>query len=90
MIGGGDGGCLREIARHSCVKEIVICELDEMVIEVSKKYLPGLAVGFSDPRVNVRCCCCLFSNIVCLKFTTTIRLILWMVLNVKQEREKKK
>jgi spermidine synthase len=53
VIGGGDGGCLREIARHPCVKEIQICELDEMVIDTAKKYLPALAVGFSDARVSV-------------------------------------
>ena len=53
VIGGGDGGVLREIARHKCVEEIHICELDEMVIEASKKYLPWMAVGFEDPRVAV-------------------------------------
>lgn len=53
VIGGGDGGVLREIARHSCVKEIVICELDKDVIDVSKKYLPFMAKGFDDKRVTV-------------------------------------
>jgi spermidine synthase len=53
VIGGGDGGVLREIAKHDCVKEIVICEIDADVIDVSKKYLPGLAAGFNDPRVTV-------------------------------------
>jgi spermidine synthase len=53
VIGGGDGGVLREIARHPSVEEIVICELDKDVIEVSKKYLPGLAKGYDDPRVIV-------------------------------------
>jgi spermidine synthase len=52
-IGGGDGGVLREIARHPGVEEIVICEIDQDVIDVSKKYLPSLAVGFDDPRVMV-------------------------------------
>lgn len=52
-IGGGDGGVLREIARHDSVQEIVICEIDKDVIEVSKKYLPELAAGFDDPRVTV-------------------------------------
>jgi spermidine synthase len=52
-IGGGDGGVLREIARHACVEQIVICEIDKDVIEVSKKYLPQLAKGFDDPRVTV-------------------------------------
>lgn len=35
VVGGGDGGVLREIARHSSVKLIDICEIDEMVIDVS-------------------------------------------------------
>ena len=54
VIGGGDGGVLREIARHPGVEEIVICEIDKDVIEVSKKYLPNLAMGFDDPRVQVK------------------------------------
>lgn len=53
VIGGGDGGILREIAKHKTVKEITICEIDKMVIDVSKKYLPSMAKGFDDPRVNV-------------------------------------
>lgn len=52
VIGGGDGGVLREIARHPGVEEIVICEIDKDVIEVSKKYLPSLAKGYEDPRVK--------------------------------------
>jgi spermidine synthase len=52
VIGGGDGGVLREIARHETVRRIDYCEIDEMVIEVSKKFLPGLAQGFRDPRVK--------------------------------------
>ena len=53
VIGGGDGGILREIGRHECVKEIDICEIDEEVIAASKKYLPSMACGFDDPRVNL-------------------------------------
>lgn len=53
VIGGGDGGVLREVAKHDCVKEIHICEIDKMVIDVSKKWLPKMAVGFDDPRVKV-------------------------------------
>lgn len=53
VIGGGDGGVLREIARHKGVEEIVICELDKDVIDVSKQYLPTLAKGYDDPRVTV-------------------------------------
>ncbi|WDP88356.1 MAG: spermidine synthase [Desulfobacter sp.] len=53
VIGGGDGGVLREVARHHCVTSIDFCEIDPEVIQVSKKFLPGLACGFDDPRVNV-------------------------------------
>jgi spermidine synthase len=53
VIGGGDGGVLREIAKHDCVEEIDICEIDGDVIEASKKYLKSLACGYDDPRVNV-------------------------------------
>lgn len=53
VIGGGDGGVLREIARHDCVEEIVICEIDKDVIEVSKKFLPSLSKGYDDPRVKI-------------------------------------
>ncbi|KAK8283795.1 hypothetical protein V6Z12_D08G118100 [Gossypium hirsutum] len=51
VVGGGDGGVLAEISRHSSVELIDICEIDRMVIEVSKKFFPELAAGFEDPRV---------------------------------------
>lgn len=54
VIGGGDGGVLREVARHKGVEEIVECEIDEGVIIASKKHLPGLAKGYDDPRVTVQ------------------------------------
>ncbi|KAL4594956.1 hypothetical protein ACB092_12G056300 [Castanea dentata] len=53
VVGGGDGGVLREIARHSSVEQIDICEIDKMVIDVSKKFFPELAIGFEDPRVHL-------------------------------------
>jgi spermidine synthase len=53
VIGGGDGGILREVGRHDCVKSIDFCEIDEAVINVSKQFLPNLACGFDDPRVKV-------------------------------------
>jgi len=55
VVGGGDGGSMREILKHPSVKKIVICEIDKMVIEVSKKYLPNLAKSYEDPRVTVVC-----------------------------------
>jgi len=53
VIGGGDGGILREVAKHGSVLSIDICEIDEKVIEVSKQFLPGMSIGFDDPRVSV-------------------------------------
>ncbi|XWS37962.1 hypothetical protein CRYUN_Cryun19dG0089800 [Craigia yunnanensis] len=53
VVGGGDGGVLREISRHSSVEHIDICEIDKMVVDVSKKFFPELAVGFEDPRVRL-------------------------------------
>ena len=54
VIGGGDGGAVREICKHPGVKEIVLCDIDGGVIEISKKYLPFTAVGYEDPRVTVK------------------------------------
>ncbi|TKY58630.1 Spermidine synthase 2 [Spatholobus suberectus] len=53
VIGGGDGGVIREVARHSSVEKIDICEIDNMVIDVSKQYFPDVAVGYEDPRVTL-------------------------------------
>nr|BAC55523.1 spermidine synthase [Petunia x hybrida] len=53
VIGGGDGGVLREVSRHSSIEQIDICEIDKMVVEVSKQFFPDVAVGYEDPRVNL-------------------------------------
>jgi len=56
VVGGGDGGVLRELSRYTSLEEIHIAEIDGMVIEVSKKYFPQMAAGFNDPRVSVHVC----------------------------------
>jgi len=53
VIGGGDGGVLREMCKHKNLERIEICEIDERVIENAKKFLPSMAIGYSDPRVKV-------------------------------------
>ncbi len=53
VIGGGDGGIVREIAKHLSVKKIDLVEIDEQVINASKRYLPGSAVAFEDSRLNL-------------------------------------
>jgi spermidine synthase len=52
VIGGGDGGVLREVVKHDTVEEAILCDIDEAVIRLSKKYLPGMAVGFQHPAVK--------------------------------------
>ncbi|XP_072938668.1 spermidine synthase [Epargyreus clarus] len=53
IVGGGDGGVAREVAKHPKVKEIVQVEIDAKVIEVSKKYLPFMAVGFNSEKLTL-------------------------------------
>jgi spermidine synthase len=53
VIGGGDGGVLREVLRHECVRSVDLCEIDGEVIRVAREFLPGIASGFDDPRVRV-------------------------------------
>ena len=54
VIGGGDGGVLREVVKHSCVESATLVEIDETVINLSKKYLPGMACAFGNPKVQVK------------------------------------
>ncbi|KAJ5904362.1 spermidine synthase [Penicillium tannophilum] len=52
VIGGGDGGVLREVVKHESVEEAILCDIDEAVIRVSKKYLPGMSIGFQHPNAK--------------------------------------
>jgi spermidine synthase len=54
VVGGGDGGAIREIIKHPTVEKAVLAEIDGRVIEVSKQYFPQIASGLSDPRVDVQ------------------------------------
>ncbi len=54
VIGGGDGGTVREVLKHDTVKEVVLCEIDGMVIDACKKYLPSIAGMLDDERVNIQ------------------------------------
>ncbi len=53
VIGGGDGGILREVARHATAEQIDLCEIDPAVIEVTKRFVPSMARGFEDSRVSI-------------------------------------
>jgi len=54
VVGGGDGGVIREIIKHPSVEKAVLAEIDGRVIEVSKQYFPHIASGLSDARVDVQ------------------------------------
>jgi len=53
VIGAGDGGVLRELTKYESIEQIDLCEIDEMVVDVCKEYLPVTACGFDDARVQL-------------------------------------
>ncbi len=53
VIGGGDGGTVREVLKHDTVERVVLCEIDGMVIDACKKYLPTISCGLDDPKVEI-------------------------------------
>ncbi len=53
VVGGGDGGTIREILKHESVEQAILVEIDERVIELSKQYLPTISCALDDPRVTV-------------------------------------
>ena len=55
VIGGGDGGTVREVIKHKTVEKVYFIEIDEEVIQVSKKFFPDVACGMDDSRVEIKC-----------------------------------
>jgi spermidine synthase len=54
IIGGGDGGLLEEALKHPDVKRVVMVEIDPHVIELSRRFLPGISGGaFDDARTEL-------------------------------------
>jgi spermidine synthase len=53
VIGGGDGGTVREILRHSEVTRVRLVEIDEQVVAAARRFLPGLSQALDDPRAEV-------------------------------------
>lgn len=53
VVGGGDGGSIREIIKHPSIEKATLVEIDRRVVEVSKEYLPEISEGLQDPRVEV-------------------------------------
>ncbi len=55
IIGGGDGGTLREVLKHPSIRRADLVEIDEEVIQASRRFLPTLNTGFDDPRTRILC-----------------------------------
>ncbi|MCW8915297.1 MAG: polyamine aminopropyltransferase [Magnetovibrio sp.] len=54
IIGGGDGGILREALRHKSIERATMVELDRSVVDLSLEYLPEISNGaFDDPRTDL-------------------------------------
>lgn len=53
VIGGGDGGTVRELTRYPQIEKIDMVEIDKRVVEVCKEYLPQTACKLDDDRVNI-------------------------------------
>ena len=54
IIGGGDGGILREVCRHPGVEHITQVEIDQAVIDLAREHLPAHSDGaYDDPRANI-------------------------------------
>lgn len=53
VIGGGDGGSVREILKHPQVESVTMVEIDEVVVRASRKFLPSLSSSLDDPKLNL-------------------------------------
>ncbi|MGE0664976.1 MAG: polyamine aminopropyltransferase [Sphingomonadales bacterium] len=54
IVGGGDGGLAEEVLKHPGVEQVTLAELDEAVIEVARRHLPGICgTAFDDPRLKL-------------------------------------
>ena len=53
VIGGGDGGTVREVLRHPGVEKVTMVEIDGMVVEASKRFIPQTSCYLEDPKVTL-------------------------------------
>ncbi len=53
IIGGGDGGALREVLKHQRIDRVDLVEIDEKVVDNSKRFFPTLSCAFDDKRANL-------------------------------------
>ena len=54
IVGGGDGGVLREVLKHPELKQAMLCEIDRSVIDLCREHFPEISAGaFDDPRSRI-------------------------------------
>ena len=53
VIGGGDGGTVREILKHHMVEKVTMVEIDKLVIDACKEHLPQIAASFNHPKLEL-------------------------------------
>lgn len=53
VVGGGDGGTIREVLKHRSVTRAVLVEIDELVIQVCREHLPSVSCTMDDPRLEI-------------------------------------
>jgi spermidine synthase len=53
IVGGGDGGSLQQVLRYPSVEEVVVCELDRRVVDLSREYFGCFGAPYEDPRTRV-------------------------------------
>jgi spermidine synthase len=54
IVGGGDGGVLREALKHPELKEVTLCEIDRGVIDLCRQHFPEISAGaYDDPRTRI-------------------------------------
>ncbi len=54
VIGGGDGGTVREVLRHPGVEKVTLVEIDREVAEASRAFFPEVSSCLDHPRVELR------------------------------------
>ncbi len=54
VIGGGDGGVVREVLKYGTIEKVYFVEIDEEVIKISRRFFPEVSSGVDDPRVEIR------------------------------------
>lgn len=53
VIGGGDGGAIREVCKYPSVKRATLVEIDAQVVQASRQFFPRISASLDDPRVDI-------------------------------------